>query len=228
MFRIPFVMDIYNGAVVHAVKGERQHYKPVHTFSHVCSSSSPDEVIGCIRPREVYVADLNRIQGRGDNFSAIGGLHPRMMLDIGARSQKDVEVGLGLCHEVVLGSETAPLELIEHACELVPRGRIAVSIDCKQGGLLSPEPMGIVEFAHALSGMNVGDVLVLNLTSVGTGTGIDDGLVLSVMDALGRKVLYGGGVASMEDIDHLKELGAGGALVATAVHTGAVSVDVLR
>ncbi len=225
-----FVMDIYNSAVVHAVKGERAAYKPVHTFSHICHSSAPGEVVACIRPREVYVADLNQLQGRGNNFSAIEGLHPSMMLDIGASTMRDVEIGLELSQKVVLGSETAPLGLIEQACDFLHSSTeaLAVSIDCRGGELLCPEPMEVVEFARALSGVDVSDVLLLNLTKVGTGSGIDDELVLSVMDALDRKVLYGGGVASMEHIDHLDELGAGGALVATAVHTGAVPVSVLR
>jgi len=186
--------------------------------------------VACIRPRELYVADLNQLQGRGNNFSAIEGLHPAMMLDIGASTVRDVEVGLGISQRVVLGSETAPPGLIEQACEVLHSSEesLAVSIDCRGGELLCPEPMEVLEFARALSGVDVSDVLLLNLTEVGTGSGIDDELVLSVMDALDRKVLYGGGVASMEHIDQLKELGTDGALVATAVHTGAVPVSVMR
>lgn len=225
MFRTLFVMDIYNGAVVHAVRGERSTYKPVHTFSRVCSSSVPAEVVRTVRPREVYIADLNRIQRRGDNLSVIRELHPRMMLDIGAASMEDVRLGLGVA-EVVLGSETAPLALIEEACERYEK-RIAVSIDCMGGKLLSPEPVDVLELARILAQYEV-DVLLLTLSRVGTASGIDAPLLSRVMDALGRGVLYGGGVASMEHIELLKEMGASGALIATAVHSGAVPLDAVR
>lgn len=127
---------------------------------------------------------------------------------------------------VVLGSETAPLSLIEEACERYEK-RIAVSIDCMGGKLLSPEPLDVLEFARALSQYEV-DVLLLSLSRVGTASGIDEPLLWEVMDALGRGVLYGGGVASMEHIDLLKEMGASGALIATAVHSGAIPLDVVR
>lgn len=225
MFRTPFVMDIYNGTVVHAVRGERSTYRPVHTFSRVCSSSVPAEVVRTVRPREVYIADLNRIQGKGDNLSVIRGLHPNMMLDIGAASMDDVRLGLGVA-KVVLGSETASLALIEGACERYGR-RIAVSIDCKDGKLLSPEHIDVLDLARALAQYEV-DVLLLSLSRVGTASGIDVPLLQGVMDALGRGVLYGGGVASMEHIDLLEEMGASGALIATAVHSGAIPLDVVR
>jgi len=225
MFRTPFVMDIYNGAVVHAVRGERSTYKPVHTFSRVCPSSVPAEVVRTVRPREVYIADLDRIQKRGDNLSMIRGLHPHMMLDMGVASIEDVRLGLSVA-KVVLGSETAPLGLIEEACERYGK-RIAVSIDCRDGGLLSPEPLDVLEFATILGQYEV-DVLLLSLSRVGTASGIDTPLLSRVMDALGRGVLYGGGVASLEHIDLLKEMGASGALIATAVHSGAIPLSVVR
>jgi len=70
MFRIIFVLDILNGTTVHAVRGERSKYRPV-TGSRVCASSSPLEIISTLAPREVYIADLGRLQHQGDNFELI-------------------------------------------------------------------------------------------------------------------------------------------------------------
>ncbi len=69
--RCIFVLDIFNGAVVHAVRGEREHYQPIDGYSHVVTTSDPLRVLEEIRPREVYVADLNRLTGRGDNLQII-------------------------------------------------------------------------------------------------------------------------------------------------------------
>jgi phosphoribosylformimino-5-aminoimidazole carboxamide ribotide isomerase len=67
MFRIIFVLDILNGKVVHAVKGEREKYGPIHNFSKVCESSDPLHIVDELSPRELYIADLNRLEGSGNN-----------------------------------------------------------------------------------------------------------------------------------------------------------------
>ena len=56
MFRIIFVLDILNGSVVHAVKGERSKYKPIKG-SMICESSDPFEIIDTVKPREIYMAE---------------------------------------------------------------------------------------------------------------------------------------------------------------------------
>ena len=60
-----FVFDILNGAAVHALRGERSRYKPVASFSQVTDSSDPLQILDVLRPARVYVADLDRIMGRG-------------------------------------------------------------------------------------------------------------------------------------------------------------------
>jgi len=66
-----FVFDILNGAVVHALRGERSRYKPVAEFSQVIESSDPLLIMDELRPVQVYVADLDMIMGRGNNMELI-------------------------------------------------------------------------------------------------------------------------------------------------------------
>ena len=64
--RCIFVLDVFNGAVVHAFRGERSRYEPIERYSQILSTSEPLAVLAEIRPSEVYVADLNRLMGSGD------------------------------------------------------------------------------------------------------------------------------------------------------------------
>jgi len=124
MFRIIFVLDILNGKVVHAVKGEREKYGPVHNFSKVCESSDPLHIVDDLSPRELYIADLNRLEG---------------MLDLGASTMDEVHLGQEMAGSVILGTETATFELVESASSFYPRS-INLSIDIKDGNILTNEP----------------------------------------------------------------------------------------
>ncbi|RLI83702.1 HisA/HisF family protein, partial [Archaeoglobales archaeon] len=70
--RLYFVTDLLNGIVVRGVSGKREEYKPVHLESKLnLPSSDLFVVIREIKPKNLYVADLDRIMGKGDNIDAI-------------------------------------------------------------------------------------------------------------------------------------------------------------
>lgn len=69
MFRIVFVLDIYNGTVVHAQGGDRRNYMPVHLSSKVCETSYAVDVVQNLNPQEVYIADLNLLQGEKQPYA---------------------------------------------------------------------------------------------------------------------------------------------------------------
>jgi phosphoribosylformimino-5-aminoimidazole carboxamide ribotide isomerase len=67
----------------------------------------------------------------------------------------------------------------------------------------------------------VGAVIVLDLARVGTGTGLNLGLIARVRTAVaGLTLLAGGGVRGLTDLQQLADLGCDAALVATALHDG--------
>jgi phosphoribosylformimino-5-aminoimidazole carboxamide ribotide isomerase len=67
----------------------------------------------------------------------------------------------------------------------------------------------------------VGEVLVIDLTRVGSGSGPPLDAVAEVAAALpGVAVYAGGGVRHDDDLRALESAGAAGALVATALHEG--------
>ena len=132
-FRIIFVMDLKDGVVVHARKGEREKYEPVHRFSSVVDASEPAYVVKKVNPAEVYIADLDKIMGKGDNKVKIREIRAfvrEIMLDFGVRKVEDAVEAAEFADNIVLGTETASLELIDAVVGSVPSGvHVSVSID---------------------------------------------------------------------------------------------------
>ncbi len=231
MFRIIFVLDIINGNAVHAVRGERAKYQPIKG-SRICSSSAPLDIISEIAPKEIYIADLDRLQHLGDNFELIRKISEKTsaMVDIGVENMHDVEKCARIADTVILGTETASFDLIENASKRFP-GRINVSIDMKNGRVLTKDKnmeMKPEILIKSLNRLDIREIIVLELSKVGTGGGVDLAFLKEIVEASSHDILVGGGIKDMSDIDALKKIGAGGALVATAVHDGKIPVELIR
>ena len=108
--RCIFVLDIFNGAVVHAVRGERSRYEPIERYSQIVSTSAPLGVLEELRPKEVYVADLNLLMGSGENLGIIRSISQtvKTMADIGVTNLSDLD-SLPNVVTPILGTETASL-----------------------------------------------------------------------------------------------------------------------
>jgi phosphoribosylformimino-5-aminoimidazole carboxamide ribotide isomerase len=224
-----FVLDIFNGAVVHANRGERSRYELIERFSRVVSTSDPLEILEEIGPAEVYVADLNRLIGSGDNLNLIKQIShkTKTMADIGISALADLQI-LPARVLPVLGTETASLELLERAAKLK---QIIVSLDMKRENVLTSDPELMISPLDAIQKLNdlqLEKVILLDLDRVGTSCGLDESFLRECV-LLSRHPLYiGGGVKDEADLLVLDQLGIEGALVATAVHDGSIPLHMLR
>lgn len=235
MFRIVFVLDIYNCTVVHAQGGNRQNYQPIHKSSVLCNTSKPIEVIDTINPKEVYIADLNILQGIGEhdtNFNDIRAVSQkvRTMLDPGISSLSDIGDTLSLASSVILGTETASLDTISRAASEFP-GRVNVSIDIKNSRILTRDPNmpnDPIEVIGMLNNMDIRDIIILDMDRVGTSSGVDAQFLSTIAASSNHDVLLGGGVKDMSDIESLKSIGLKGALVATALHNGKIPIIMVQ
>ena len=232
MFRVIFVLDILDGQVVHAVKGEREKYGPIHNFSKVCETSDPLGIVDKLVPSEVYIADLNRLGNCGNNDEVVKqtGWKSKSMLDLGAYTMDDVHQGHELADSIVLGTETATIDLLESATAFYPRS-INMSIDIKAGQILTHETafkLPPIELIQMLNNYDINDLIILELSKVGTSSGINTEFLQQVVDHSDHNILLGGGVRDMDDISLLKDVGLEGVLVATAVHNGALPLDLIQ
>jgi phosphoribosylformimino-5-aminoimidazole carboxamide ribotide isomerase len=229
--RVVGVIDLKDGAAVHAVRGERERYRPVHS---VLAGEDGDPLAlargyRSIGLEEIYVADLDAITGAGSNRDAIRALanEARLMVDAGvteperARELGDVRV--------IVGTETlsGPLD------PLLAVGNVVLSIDLRDGRVLSPDPrlagLTAPEALERLHDPRLRDVIVLDLARVGSGAGFDVDLIAELHAAHPElQLLAGGGVRDAEDLRALAAAGAAGALVATALHRGVIGARELR
>ncbi|MFA6372059.1 MAG: HisA/HisF-related TIM barrel protein [Methanothrix sp.] len=225
--RCIFVLDILNGAVVHAVRGERSRYEPIAGFSQIVSTSEPLGILQEIRPREVYVADLNLLTGRGDNLAVIKKISDRTktMADTGISRASDLD-RLPASISPVLGTETSSLQLIEGAAR---ERRIVVSIDMMKRKVLArdPELAGHtpLQLLQRLNGLKLESVILLELDKVGTSAGLDKKFLEDAAAASKHPLILGGGVEGEEDLRTLEKMGFSGVLLATALHNGRIPVE---
>jgi phosphoribosylformimino-5-aminoimidazole carboxamide ribotide isomerase len=229
MFRIVFVLDLYNRNVVHAQGGDRKNYQPVHIKSCICSTSDPVKIIEEIKPKEVYIADLNILQGtspRNINYETIKQVSSRVttMLDPGISSVNEALEASSLADTIILGTETASLKTVKEVTSLLP-GKVTVSIDKKYGKVLTSDPFmpyDPCEIVHELNALDIQNIIILDMDKVGTSSGVDSQFLSSIVSISHHDVLLGGGIKDFSDIEKLECLGIKGALVATALHNGSI------
>jgi phosphoribosylformimino-5-aminoimidazole carboxamide ribotide isomerase len=234
-FRLIFVMDLLDGVVVHAKRGERDKYVPIHRFSSIVTSSDPVRVLESLKPREVYIADLNRLMNTGNNRPIVEDLRARnsdlaIMLDYGVKGMGDLKeaVAADLADKFVLGTETSSIELLEAASK--SSSDIIVSVDLFNNEVLTSDTRMKIEPLQLIKELNkypVRDVILLELNRVGTKSGIDFEFLARAVALSEHDILCGGGVRNCDDVYKMKEIGVKGALVATAVHDGGIPVFIL-
>ena len=93
--RFILACDLKGGTVVRGVRGDRLNYRPIAETSRIVTTSEPLGVIEQIKPKETYIADLDKIMGTGDNALVIASMSrlTRTMADVGVKSASDASIG---------------------------------------------------------------------------------------------------------------------------------------
>jgi phosphoribosylformimino-5-aminoimidazole carboxamide ribotide isomerase len=222
--RVVPVIDLKDGTAVHAVRGERERYRPVGDPLSLARTFR--DALGL---DELYVADLDAIGGGGAQNAVIAALarEARVMVDAGVSGPEEARALLDLgAHRVVVGTETLPgADALDRL--LAEHPELVLSVDLRDGRALSPHPqlagLPALDALARLHRASLREVIVLDLARVGSGAGPDVGLIAEVHSAFpDLELLAGGGVRDVEDLRALSEAGAAGALVATALHAGVI------
>lgn len=214
------VIDIRNGAVMRAHAGDRDSYKPI--ASPLAATSAPADVVAGFLTlhsfEKIYIADLDAIEGRGDNRREIGVLTERFpslrfMVDAGAASCDWRGVARV---ERVIGSES--LSDSESLCAVKDAPDVVLSLDFRDEVFLGPDAL------DECPKLWPSQIIVMTLTRVGVSAGPDFARVSQIIARAGdRRVFAAGGVRDATDLNRLEAIGAAGALVATALHDGALT-----
>jgi phosphoribosylformimino-5-aminoimidazole carboxamide ribotide isomerase len=232
--RVVPVIDLKAGTAVHAVRGERERYRPVSNVS-AGDDGDPLALVRAFKSElgldELYVADLDAITGEGEHSETIAALarEARVMVDAGVSEPERARALLDLGPQrVIVGTETLTgPEALDRLLAALPEGTVVLSVDLRDGGLLSPDPtlagLPALDAMARLHRAGLREAIVLDLARVGTGAGLDVGLIADLHAAFpALALLAGGGVRDVSDLRALRDAGAAGALVGTALHTGVI------
>lgn len=232
------VIDILNGIAVHAVRGKRKNYQPLQ--STLTNSVDPLEVAKTFSNlgfSALYVADLDAIMGGKINFEILKCITHEtsleLMVDLGITDNKTIEEMLTIdISKIIIGTETlSTMNFVKEAVRLYGANRIIVSLDLfGQEVNVKPDfdgPKTLANLASKFLELGVSQFIVLDLSRVGSGEGVNLELLKKVKT---KKVqlFSGGGVCSLNDLDELKQVGVSGVLIATALHSGKINVEDLK
>jgi len=212
-------VDLMDGLVVHGTKGQRETYTPL-TWG-LASSAAPTEYVSEIKPKYLYIADLDRIEGRGEHDSevrACAGLVKKCFLDRGCRSPADILKADNLVN--IVATETAGRDLSAYNSGFL-------SVDMKDRFVIpgGEEP---ASFLSAAESYDFEGCIILNLGAVGTECGVSLPFLIEMRASYSGPLFYGGGVSSVSDLITLEEAGFDGAIISTALHRGAIPLEWIR
>jgi phosphoribosylformimino-5-aminoimidazole carboxamide ribotide isomerase len=195
---------------------------------------------GTIGAPFLYVADLDRIEGTGDNRPVVDRLlescpRMRILLDAGPiggsstrTSDADERVvpivateSLGSLREIPSPGSGSPSDDPMLSLDLGPLGLVARSA--------AVAAVGEVGLLREAARRGYRRALLLALYRVGSGAGLPHERLRRLRQAVPElELMAGGGIASLEDVDFLDRNGFAGALIGTALHEGSIRPDALR
>ncbi|MEY3244838.1 MAG: hypothetical protein RJB20_1078 [Pseudomonadota bacterium] len=221
------VIDLLNGEVVHAKKGLRQTYQPMH--SPLCSSSDPLTVVAAIMAmhpfKQLYIADLNAIQKLPNktrsNYASIAQIshaYPELelWLDAGFQHSADLLKWQTLNVSIILASEN--FHDMQDYLALSQQHEFILSLDFFSDGFHGPKAL----FKQTEDWPE--RVIIMSLSDVGANQGFNKARLVEIMQSNKCSRLYtAGGIRDEQDLLSLKALGVHGALVASALHNQQIS-----
>jgi phosphoribosylformimino-5-aminoimidazole carboxamide ribotide isomerase len=217
--KLILAMDLRQNLVVHGKSGRRETYKPLDWG---CSpTADPIGFVKAVGPEYLYIADLDRIEGTGSHDAVIqkcAGNVRECYVDRGCHAPDDILRGDHIVN--IVGTETGGSDLSRYHGGYL-------SIDVKQGRVI-PSGRDPLEVLASAQQLDFDGCILLNISAVGTGSGIDRPTLEKIRSAYNGKILYGGGVATPGDLEKINDAGLDGAIISTAVHQGIVPVEWIR
>lgn len=239
-FKIIPVIDILNSEAVHAIKGEREKYKPLKSV--LVKSSNPINIVKKIKREasinEVYIADLDAILRREPNFSLLTKIlkipEIKVMIDPGIiLANNIIEYSTYALDSLILGLETIiNLEVISDCLEIIGSRKTIVSIDMYreaiQTNVKELQNQSPIETIKRIEDLGAKKIILLDLYKVGQKIGGIPPLYLKIREQFSGQIIVGGGIKDIRDIETYKHHDFSGVLVGTALHDGTIEIEKLR
>ncbi|HWH74277.1 MAG TPA: HisA/HisF-related TIM barrel protein [Methylibium sp.] len=209
------VIDLLDGRVVRAVKGERAAYRPIESL--LCPGAAPlslaDRLCEHCATDTLYLADLDALQGRAAQLDVL-----RALLDADPARQLWLDAGFADATAsarllAALGPAAARVTPVYGSESLRTREALA--------RCFAPlDPAGI----RACPALWPARLIVMTLERVGSGAGPDLEAFAAVRRAAPRATIAGaGGIRDEADLAACAAAGAQAWLLASALHDGRIA-----
>lgn len=224
--KIP-VIDLKQGQAVSGKSGMRDTYTPLQTV--FAPSANPVEIAQGLKLNgadEMYIADLDLIESEGHNINDIKMVNTILpvLFDGGVKNCEAFEFFLDYAYRVIVPTET--LESIEEMKKIFdkfPKERIVVSVDVKNNELLAKNlDLNLSEFKEILKELDPSEIILLDITGVGTQKGYNEELLKEFEDLKDKLIIAGG--LNRNSLAELEGLGIKKVLIGTSLHSGEVKL----
>ena len=227
MIKIIPVLDLINNQAVSGKSGNRSTYTPLDTI--YAPSSDPVQIANGLKingASEIYIADLDLIEKQGHNIHTVKTVNNILpvMLDAGIKDFDSFKFYLDFAYKLIVATETInSVNEIKKIFNTFPKERIVVSVDIKEGELYSTNlDLNILEFKEVLKQINPNEIILLNISDVGTNKGFDSSFIKYFEDFKDKLIIAGG--IKNEDLTYIESLGINKALVGTSLHKGLINL----
>ena len=239
-FRIIPVIDILNSEAVHAVKGEREKYRPLKSV--LIKNSDPLEIVKEIQKKtsinDVYIADLDAILRREPNCPLLSKILKipdiKVMIDPGIILAPNIaEYASYDLDSLILGLETIQnLGVISDCLDIIGSNKTIVSIDMYKEKILTNikeiKNQSPIEITKKIGMLGIKKIILLDLYKVGQKIGGIPPLYLEILKQFKGQIFVGGGIKDIRDIELYKRNNFSGVLIGTALHDGTIEIEKLR
>lgn len=224
--KIP-VIDLKQHQAVSGKSGMRDTYKPLNTV--FAPSANPVEIAQGLKLNgadEMYIADLDLIESQGHNINDVRMVNTiiPVIFDGGVKNLESFEFFLEYAYKIIVPTETLEsIDELKKIFEKYPKERIVVSVDTKNNELLAKNmDMTLSEFKDVLIELDPNDIILLDITGVGTEKGYNEYL-LNEFEELKDKLIIAGGL-NKDSLGELESLGIKRVLIGTSLHSGEVKI----
>lgn len=186
-----------------------------------------DALLGLYPFDKLYIADLDAIQGKGDNQAVVEALRARhpgieLWLDAGANRPQQVETAVQLGTTCILASERQSSLEDYLQLQALAGSRSPLSLDYAESGWLGPAALE----QHPECWPE--RLICMTLGQVGSYGGPDYARLRELRARLPQHRIYAaGGLRNAADLEQLAQHGVTGVLVASALHDGKLAVEEL-
>ena len=229
-FTVLPAIDVLEGTVVRLREGKREE---------VTIRGDDDPAVAAARfaaegARYLHLIDLDGAfsgapsPGLVERITQAAGACP-VQVGGGYRSLEAIETGLAAgAARVMVGTAALASGFLEDAVDRFG-DRLVITIDVRDGkvatkGWTEGSDSTAAELAARCAAVGVTRVLVTNTHRDGTMTGPDLGLLCEVLDASGLPVIAAGGIASLDDLRAVRDLGCESAIAGSALWLGKFSL----